>query len=265
MTSLTVAGSLILGSQTADAAAYPVEKEKSTRGETKHVDQNVSVQQSPIKRQFHVASGGIRVKVDTKAQFVGVGVYKVKRGDTLGRIAASHGLTLKSILKLNPGIKNPSLIYPGQKIRITEGTSSSPSEPNEKPSSPSAGWSKKANAVLGDAKSHLGDPYRYGAAGPGSFDCSGFTRHVFKKNGYSLPRSSSAQATAGVSVSRNNLREGDLVFFRTGSGGGISHVAIYMGDDKIIHATNPRDDVCINRLSESYWSQRYASARRVIR
>ncbi|TFV48975.1 C40 family peptidase [Blastococcus sp. TF02A-35] len=82
------------------------------------------------------------------------------------------------------------------------------------------------------ALSKVGSPYRGGASGPGAFDCSGLTSYAYAAAGVTLPRSSRAQATIGRQVGRAELQPGDLVFYYTP----ISHVALYIGDGKIVHA-----------------------------
>lgn len=113
------------------------------------------------------------------------------------------------------------------------------------------------------SKQFLGTPYVYGGSSPSGFDCSGFTGYIFKQFGYSLPRSSAEQASVGVTVGRNELIAGDLVFFNTY--GGISHVGMYIGNNNFIHATLPGDVVKISSLGEAYYSSRYVTARRIIR
>lgn len=88
------------------------------------------------------------------------------------------------------------------------------------------------------AKQNLGKPYVWGATGPSSFDCSGFTSYVYKKGaGVSIPRTAQAQYNAEKKVSYSNLERGDLVFFG-GSVVSISHVGLYVGNGKMIDAQN---------------------------
>ncbi len=101
--------------------------------------------------------------------------------------------------------------------------------------------------------------YVWGAAGPNSFDCSGLMLAAYRQAGISLPHSSSAQAGRGHSVSKSNLRAGDLVFFA--HGGNIYHVAMYIGGGKIVHARQPRYGIQVNSLSG--YSAVY-SARRIL-
>ncbi len=104
--------------------------------------------------------------------------------------------------------------------------------PAKKASSSSASSSSKGAKALAYAKKQLGDPYRYGAAGPGSFDCSGLTMAAWKAAGVRLPHQTNAQYRAAKKISKSQLKPGDLVFFYSGR----SHVAIYAGGGKVIHA-----------------------------
>lgn len=119
------------------------------------------------------------------------------------------------------------------------------------------------SAVVDYAKRFIGTPYVSGGKSPSGFDCSGFTSYVYAGFGVRLNCSSSTQANQGVSVSRNELQPGDLVFFNT-SGSGISHVAIYAGGGNIVHATMPGDTVKVSNMNSSYYSSRYVGARRVL-
>jgi len=112
----------------------------------------------------------------------------------------------------------------------------------------------RASAVQ-NALAKLGTPYRYGADGPNAFDCSGLVQWAFEQEGISLPRTSRAQSRAGTPVSRDELRPGDLVFFYKP----VSHVGIYIGDGKIVHASNRSDPVKVSDMD----GMRYNSARRV--
>jgi peptidoglycan DL-endopeptidase CwlO len=99
--------------------------------------------------------------------------------------------------------------------------------------------------VVAIAKRYLGAPYRWGASGPNSFDCSGFTSFVYRQVGVSLPHSSRAQYGSGQKVPRGSLQPGDLVFF----GSPIHHVGIYVGGGQYIHSPRTGDVVRIASLS----------------
>jgi peptidoglycan DL-endopeptidase CwlO len=94
------------------------------------------------------------------------------------------------------------------------------------------------SAIVATAARYLGARYRFGGVKPGAFDCSGFVRYVFARHGVTLPRTAREQATVGYSVAigADSLRVGDLLFFRT-KRGRASHVAMYAGNGRIIHAS----------------------------
>jgi len=104
------------------------------------------------------------------------------------------------------------------------------------------------SGVVSLALNELGKPYVWGADGPDSFDCSGFTSYVYGQIGVSLPHSSRAQYDCGQHVSRDELQPGDLVFFARG--GTISHVGIYIGGGNFIHAPRTGDVVKITSINE---------------
>ncbi len=123
----------------------------------------------------------------------------------------------------------------------------------------------RGTRVVRLALSYLGRPYVFGATGPRSFDCSGFTRYVMARAvGIRLPRTSRSQATVGRRIARAALQPGDLVFFENTWRRGVSHVGIAMGDGRMVHAF-PRRGVTIDRLSHSYLASRYYSSRTVLR
>ncbi|MCR1849364.1 SH3 domain-containing protein [Paeniclostridium sordellii] len=127
-----------------------------------------------------------------------------------------------------------------------------------------SGTSQGADAVISLAKQQLGKPYVWGAEGPGSFDCSGFTQYVFKNAaGKILPRVSKEQSKFGQSVNKSNLQKGDLIFFDTDKDGVVNHVGIYMGNNEFIHASSGGKKVMISQLN-SYYNSAYTNARRVL-
>lgn len=125
---------------------------------------------------------------------------------------------------------------------------------------------EKVDAVIAYSKTFLGTPYVYGGESPsdGGFDCSGFTKYVFAKYGYTLNRISADQALNGVYVSRTNIQPGDLIFYSFEGNGVIGHVGIYLGNGKMIHSPKTGDTVKITDVSTSYWTTRYVTARRII-
>jgi cell wall-associated NlpC family hydrolase len=124
-----------------------------------------------------------------------------------------------------------------------------------------------ASELVMQAMNFLGVPYRLGgSSAEQGFDCSGFTRYVFEHSiGLVLPRRAHEQATqAGLApVARHELKPGDLVFFNTMKKA-FSHVGIYVGDGKFIHAPKPGAEVRVEDMAGSYWVRRFDGARRVL-
>ncbi|MCE3203109.1 C40 family peptidase [Paenibacillus sonchi] len=109
----------------------------------------------------------------------------------------------------------------------------------------------------------LGTPYVWGGTTAAGFDCSGFILYIMEKfNAGDLPRTTGSQAKAGTEVSKDDLRLGDLVFFNT-FGNGVSHAGIYIGDGQFAHSSSSKG-VRISKLSDSYYRDRYVTARRVV-
>ena len=124
----------------------------------------------------------------------------------------------------------------------------------------------KSSNITKLAKKKLGRRYVWGATGKkNTFDCSGLTTYVCKKNGISIPRRAIAQSKHGKYINRKDLQPGDLIFFDTSKRrkGYVNHVGIYLGNDKFIHASSAKKRVVISKLGKSFYSKRYKVARRV--
>ena len=129
----------------------------------------------------------------------------------------------------------------------------------------SSGSQDEAGDLIMNAMSLIGLSYRFGGNSPTQgLDCSGFMQYIFKRSmGITLPRTSAEMATVGQQVDRANLKPGDMVFF--GGGGRVSHVGMYIGNDRFIHAPRTGRDIEITSMNGTYWKNRYITARRVDR
>jgi len=125
----------------------------------------------------------------------------------------------------------------------------------------------KEDEILETAKEFLGVKYVWAANGPSSFDCSGYTKYVFKKNGITLPRYSGHQARVGTKVEFSELEKGDLVFFDTEKHhtGKVNHVGIYVGNHKFIHASSGAKKVMITSFDKKeFYKKSFLHGQRVV-
>lgn len=117
--------------------------------------------------------------------------------------------------------------------------------------------------VVQESFAFLGSPYRMGGLDASGIDCSGLVKVVFQNQGLQLPRTAAGLYQVGAPVAETDLRPGDLLFFRNTYKRGISHVGIYAGEGKFIHAASTRRGVVVTELSNRYYRLRYAGARRL--
>lgn len=123
---------------------------------------------------------------------------------------------------------------------------------------------RKGQQLVAFARQFLGTPYVWAGRSPGGFDCSGFIWYVYSNHGIQLPRMADGQFDVGAAVARRDLVPGDLVFFTTYEPGP-SHVGIYIGGGRFIHASSGAGEVTITPLNKQYYLERYLGARRLIR
>ncbi len=115
----------------------------------------------------------------------------------------------------------------------------------------------KRYSIVKTAQKYIGVRYKFGGITPAGFDCSGYSSYVYKKNGLMLPHSAQQQYAKGRRIGIKRAKPGDLVFFRI-SGWKISHVGIYMGDYRFIHAPSRGKTICYDDIRKDYWRKRYA-------
>lgn len=225
--------------------------------------------------------------------------YVIKRGDTLSGIARKHRTTIGKLRKTN-GLKKNEIIKIGQTLKVPQNkkairytkkkkkasskkfvaslshldTISLETSKAKKPAkfkfSDIFGSKKDENAdkckkITSLAKTKLGKRYVWGASGnKNTYDCSSFTKYVYKNIGVTIPRTSIRQSKFGKYVKRDELQKGDLIFFDTSKRrkGYVNHVGIYLGDNKFIHASSAKKKVVITSLNKNFYSNRYKGARR---
>ena len=118
--------------------------------------------------------------------------------------------------------------------------------------------------IVKTARSYIGTPYQWGGTTEDGFDCSGLTMVTYRVNGLNLPRVSRDQYRTGDSISKSELQPGDLVFFATHGGYRVSHVGIYIGGGRFIHAPSRGKTVRVDSLSAAYFKKTYVGARSYI-
>ncbi len=133
-----------------------------------------------------------------------------------------------------------------------------PGAPEEVAPGPPTGREIAARALA-----YLGAPYRRGGTSADGFDCSGLVQRIFLDHGVALPRTADEQAAAGAAVDREELAPGDLVFFRFAKPKP-THVGIYVGHGRFVHAPGRSSPVRLDEMSSEYFRRRFAGARRVI-
>ena len=209
-------------------------------------DNNQSSTEETVKATKVVTGSSVNLRKGPGTSYTVI--KALGRGTEVGYISESNGWAK---VNYNGTIGYMSASYLGNASDNSNNSTSKPSESN-------------VEAVMSYAKKQLGKPYVWGAEGPDSFDCSGFTQYVFKNSvGISIPRVSKDQSKHGQFVSRSELQRGDLVFFDTSGDGAVNHVGIYMGENQFIHASSGGGKVVISEMN-SYYSPRYINARRVL-
>jgi murein DD-endopeptidase len=137
---------------------------------------------------------------------------------------------------------------------IVAGCASNPAAPVTDPAS--------AERAAGSALKMVGKPYRYGGSTPAGFDCSGLVQYSYKQAGVALPRSTDDLLRNSTALRGAHLRRGDLLFFDQ-EGKKKSHVGIYLGDGRFVHAPSSGKTVRTDRLDSPYWKKHLSEARRI--
>lgn len=239
-----------------EQAAKEAEKQAQTVQKTMYIaETRVNLRKEPNQESESLAKLTLNTQVD---------VYSEENGWSRVKVNGTEGYILSSLLSdTKKEEKTTSRGATTSRKAQTPTKTETKTEKKKQETSSNPPVSGKGSTVVETAKKYLGAKYVYGASGPNSFDCSGFTSYVFKLHGVSLSRTAKGQYSNGTAVSRANLQPGDLVMFGP-SASGINHVGIYIGGGQIIHAENPSSGVTIDTINSGYYNKNYVGARRVI-
>lgn len=177
--------------------------------------------------------------------------YSVQSGDTLSHISMKFDVSVAELRSWN-GLKNDFLRI-GQVLQVKSGKKPVVAPPKQE--TPKAPASFSVDKLLSEATSHMGTPYVWGGSSISGFDCSGFIYYVFKQAGADSVKRLSSEGYYNRSYYVNNPQPGDLVFFENTYKKGISHLGIYVGNNKFIHAGD--NGVEITSLDNSYWKSKF--------
>lgn len=281
---LSTLATSFLAFQTAEAATYTVQK-----GDTlTKIAQNHQVTIGDIMKWNNLSKDTIYVaqKLEIQKQSKNEGVkpstpstsvkpttssHTVAKGDTLSKIAKLYNVTIKDIMDWNKLEKDT--IFIGQVLKVSPGAvipdgdtihnnvtsgTGTPSKVTSK--DPTANGQAIYNKTVEVANTLVGTPYLYGGNTPVGLDCSGFIFYAFNQGGLKIGRASSEGYFYGNTTHVENPVPGDLVFFENTYKEGISHMGIYLGDNKFIHAGT--DGVEISDVTYSYWSSKLVAYKR---
>jgi cell wall-associated NlpC family hydrolase len=185
----------------------------------------------------------------------GINWYQVKVDGTTGWVMARY-LTASAKPKTTTTAKTTTTTSTARG-GTARGAAAAPKPP------PAA--SSSAGGVVQVGLRYVGSRYRWGGTTPAGFDCSGFIYYVFNKAGVWMPRLMNSQIASGTRIGSGDLRPGDLVYFRNTYKRGISHIGIYVGNGRFVHAGSASTGVQVSALWSSYWAAHYAGAVRISR
>ncbi len=243
-------------------------EEKQEETKTEEQPQVEEKQETLLKKAYiNTQTANMRKEANTASEIVTsltlnteVEVYAEENGWSKVKVNGQDGYISTALLSSKKTETSRNLETPRKKAEstTTKNTSTKKETTTQTTTTQTSG---KGETVVSTARNYIGSKYVYGATGPSSFDCSGFTQYVFKLHGVSLNRTAAAQYSNGVAVDRSSLQPGDLVMFGKS---GINHVGIYIGGGQIVHAANPSRGVTIDTITSGYYNNNYVGARRVM-
>ena len=281
---LSTIATSFLALQTAEAATYTVQKGDTLSKIAQHhqvtiedimkwnnLSKDTIFVAQKLEIQKQTTSEGTKPSTPSTTVKPTAGSHTVAKGDTLSKIAKQYNVSIKDIQEWNKLEKD--IIYIGQVLKISSGAvkpggesihnnvtsdTGTPSKVTDK--DPTANGQAIYKKTVEVANTLVGTPYLYGGNTPVGLDCSGFIFYAFNQGGLKIGRTSSEGYFNGNTTLVENPVPGDLVFFENTYKEGISHMGIYIGDNKFIHAGT--DGVEISDVTYTYWSSKLVAYKR---
>jgi cell wall-associated NlpC family hydrolase len=257
------------------------------------IKQENNLQQSKVKKNQVLNISTKESPKNTAKSKSKQNYYTVKKGDTLSKIARKTHLPMKRIMALNHvNQRNLSVgqrLVLARKAKVSEESTyvtvdedleediddsltdedtedaSNISEPNEqfRKEELLGKWNSpdEVHLFVKVATGFIGAPYRFGGSSLKGIDCSSFVQKIYKIFDITLPRNAREQSKVGISVTREKLTEGDLVFFHTNRS--LGHVGIYIGNNEFVHASSKGKVIRVDNLDSPYYQKRFQRAVRV--
>lgn len=281
---LSTLATSFLALQTAEAATYTVQKgdtltkiaqnHQVTIGDImkwNNLSKDTIYVAQKLEIPKHSTNEGVKPATPSTSEKPATSSHTVVKGDTLSKIAKLYNVTIKDIMDWNKlerdtifvgqvlKLSSAAVIPGGETIHnnVTSGTGT-PSKVTTK--DPTANGQAIYNKTVEVANTLVGTPYLYGGNTPVGLDCSGFIFYAFNQGGLKIGRASSEGYFYGNTTHVENPVPGDLVFFENTYKEGISHMGIYLGDNKFIHAGT--DGVEVSDVTYSYWSSKLVAYKR---
>jgi peptidoglycan DL-endopeptidase LytE len=243
-----------------------------TKDDATHTSENKAIVKAP---EHKISSYRNTAELETRPLYK---YHRLRQGETLAYVAKKYGISVKELKTIND-IKKRKKVRPGQNLivgNISERGSGYKSRKIQRvditkkieqvktlSESPELADMSATDRLLLFAKKMIDLPYKFGANGGIGVDCSSFVQRVYSLVDMKLPRSAREQFHVGEKVSKDELKSGDLLFFRTYARFP-SHVGIYLGDNLFIHASSVSKRVQIDSLDKPYYIQRYIGAKRLL-
>ncbi len=199
-----------------------------------------------------------------KAYIIGIknGWYRIIFDGKVGYVRSDYLTLTETPYENKSSAKSPKFYRGGVSTGVEPSAEALNGSTGSSNSGSSNSGSVTGNQIVAKAKQYLGVPYKWGGTSPSGFDCSGFVYYIYRSLGINISRTMTTMYSQGTPVSKSELQPGDIVFFKNTYKSGLSHVGIYVGDGKFIHAPSSGKVVSYADLYSNYYIEHYYGAAR---